>query len=86
MSEDSERYERFAYTLCAPTPGSYREWYLVDMTKKVSVHKKLCFLWVGPPVETFFNGCKVDVVFSGVKDGKHMVDNDYIDNNVVVGV
>ena len=83
MSQDSERSESFVDTLCDPTPGSVNEWHCVDMTKKVSVHKKLCFSWVGPPVETL-NGRIMDVVFSGVRDGKHMVDNDYIDNNEVV--
>ncbi len=82
MSKDSARSE-LVYTLCDPTPGSVNEWYWVDMTKKVSVHKKLCFSWVGPPVETS-SGLIIDVVFSGVRDGKHMVDNDYIDNNEVV--
>ena len=43
MSEISELSESFVYALCDPTPGIYREWYRLDMTEKVSVHKKLCF-------------------------------------------
>ena len=56
------------------------------MTEKVSVHKKLCFSCVGPPVDTLTNGLMLDVVFSGVGDGKYMVNDDYIDNNEVVRV
>ena len=84
MSEDSKRSE-LVYTLCDPTPGSANDWRWVDMTEKVSVHKELGFSWVGPPVGTF-NGRIIDVVFSGVRDGKHKVDDDYIDNNEVVRV
>ena len=91
MSEGSESNmsdvsERFVYTLCDPTPGSDREWYLLDMTEKVCVHKKLCFSWAEPPYETFNNGRAVDVVFSGVKYEKNMADNEYISNNEVVRV